>query len=396
MDDLSKQDNTLQLIEPNKDKPKEFDNLEGVYDTDTTTDNTIYSEMFGIGDSDEIASRPRPLQAFVDNSMSLCALVVGPTSGDKTRHFQGSNEDEHGMIGWVADQLFMQLQEKEDAAQNQYKATGENGRSKQQQDDFLSTNASLSTNPASPVAVSVTFHEHYGEIITDLLNPTNRELSIKIDPAFGYCVHGITKHVVASAEELKSKLDYGKNSRNVAMFSTGPANESTGGIFEVVLKQEEGDGPNSMQTMMSRLLFVDTPPTTPLVAGAEKTRKNKGPDLAKSLFTFVDVCKALSSKQKRMNAPFEQSTFTTVLHDSLGADALVMCLGTLCQGEPEVSSKTMKLLSQFKKINNYPIENTELTQGIMIKYRTAISNLLDRIEELKVEVRWSEERSDQR
>lgn len=195
----------------------------------------------------------------------------------------------------------------------------------------------------------------------------------------------MTKHVVTSAEELRSKLDYGKNSRNVAMFSTGPANESTGAIFEIVLKQEEGDGPNSMQTMMSRILLVDTPPTTPLVAGAEKTRKIKGPDLAKSLFTFVDVCKALASKQKRMNAPFEQSTFTTVLHDSLGADALVMCLGTLCQGEPEVSSKTMKLLSHFKKINNYPIENTELTQGIMIKYRTAISNLLDRIEELKVE-----------
>jgi len=356
MDDLSKQDNTLQLIEPNKDKPKEFDNLEGVYDMDTTTDDTIYSEMFGIGDSDEIASRPRPLQSFVDYSMSLCALVVGPTNGDKTRHFQGSNEDEHGMIGWVADQLFIQLQEKEDAAQNQYKAT-----------------------------VSVSFQEHYGEIITDLLNPTNRELSIKIDPAFGYCVHGITKHVVTSAEELKAKLDYGKNSRNVAMFSTGPATESTGGIFEIVLKQEEGDSPNSMQTMQSRLLFVDTPPTTPLVAGAEKTRKNKGPDLAKALFSFVDVCKALASRQKRMNAPFEQSTFTTVLHDSLGADSLVICLGTLCQGEPEVSSKTMKLLSNFKKINNYPIENTELTQGIMIKYRTAISNLLDRIEELKVE-----------
>lgn len=253
MDDLSKHDTTLQLIEQGKDKPKEYDNLEGVYDNDTTTNDTIYSEMFGIGDSDEIASRPRPLQAFVDNSMSLCVVLLGPTSGDKTGHFQGFNEDEHGIIGWAADQLFMQLQEKEDAAQNQFKAT-----------------------------VSVTFHEHYGEIITDLLNPTNRELAIKIDPSFGYCVHGMTKYVVGSAEELKAKLDYGRNSRNVAMFSTGPANESTGAIFEVVLRQEEGDTPNSMQTMLSRILFVDTPPTTPLVAGPEKTRKKKGPDLAKS------------------------------------------------------------------------------------------------------------------
>jgi hypothetical protein len=62
-----------------------------------------------------------------------------------------------------------------------------------------------------------------------------------------------------------------------------------------------------------------------------------------------------------------------------------MCLACLSQGEPKVSMQTMKLLGYLKKINNFPIENTELTQGIMVKYRTVISNLIDRYEELKVE-----------
>ena len=353
-DDLFKQENNIKVV--GLDKPKEYDNLDAVFDSDMTPDDIVYSEMFGVGETDDQDLRPRPMSMFVESSMSICVFLLGPTPGNKTGHFQGLNEDEHGMIGWVAEELFRQLQEKEDAAGGQYKAT-----------------------------VTIAFSEHYEEIITDLLMPTNHDLSIKIDPEFGYVVHGLTRHVCSNVEEIKAKVEYGKKSRKTQIFSTGPASESAGAIFELILKQEEGDSPQSMQSTLSRILFVDVPPTTPLVAGAEKTRKDKGPMLAKSLFAFVDICKALASKQKRMSAPFEQSTLTSVLHDSLGANSIIMCLAALCQGEPEVSNKTLKLLSLFKKITSYPVENTELTQGILMKYRTSVANLLDRIEELKIE-----------
>ena len=184
----------------------------------------IYSDIFGIGDSEEVASRPRALQVFVESSINCCALLIGPTDGKKTAHFQGSGEDEHGMIGWLADQLFIMLQDKEEQAGGAYK-----------------------------YKVEVSFSEHYEEVMTDLLKPDNKDLNIKMDPQHGYVVGGLHSVACKSAEELKAKLEYGRKSRKTQIFSTGPANDSTAAVFEIVLRQEEGDSPQSMQTNISRI-----------------------------------------------------------------------------------------------------------------------------------------------
>jgi len=345
----------LQIHELGKDKPKTYDNLEGVFD-ELKMKEEIFSEIFGIGDSEEIASRPRALDAFVNQAINCCFILVGPTSGKKTSYFQGSGDDEHGVIGWLSEQLFNQLNEKEEQAGGQYKYT-----------------------------VTVNFSEHYEEVMTDLLKPDNKDLNIRMDPNHGYHIHGLDIATVKSAEDLRKKLEYGRKSRKTQIFETGPANDSTAAVFEIILKQEEGDSPQSMSNRISRMVIVDAPSTTKMVAGAEKTRQKEGNYLSKSLFSFVNVCKALSSKKTSMKAPFEQSSFTNVLHDNVGAASIVMCLGCIAQGEPKVSIQTMKLLGYLKKIQSYPVENDEITQGILVKYRTVIGNLIDSYEALKVE-----------
>jgi len=60
-----------------------------------------------------------------------------------------------------------------------------------------------------------------------------------------------------------------------------------------------------------------------------------------------------------------------------------MAIACIAQGDPKVSKETMNLLKLMRKMTHYPIENSELTQGIMVKYRTAIATLLDRVEEIK-------------
>lgn len=59
-----------------------------------------------------------------------------------------------------------------------------------------------------------------------------------MDPNYGYQIHGLENPIVRSAEDLKKKLEYGRKSRKTQIFSTGPANDSTGAMFEIVLKQE--------------------------------------------------------------------------------------------------------------------------------------------------------------
>jgi hypothetical protein len=170
------------------------------------------------------------------------------------------------------------------------------------------------------------------------------------------------------------------------MFSTGLASESTGAFFEVRIWQESQDNRDEpLTTTDCKLLLVDVPSTAKLVLGAEKTRIAEGPLLSKGLFSFVDVVKALSSKKDRLSAPFENSAFTSVLHDVLGFTSVVLGLACLAQGQAKASKETMKLLSLLKKTQHYPSQSVEFLKGNLMKYRAKLGQLLDRIEELKAE-----------
>ena len=93
----------------------------------------------------------------------------------------------------------------------------------------------------------------------------------------------------------------------------------------------------------------------------------------------------MSKSGTKLSTPFENSTFTHVLHDTLGMASIVMGIACLTQGSPKVSKETMKLLGYFRKMSNYPMANSEFMQGVLMKYRAGVANLLDRIEELRVE-----------
>jgi len=62
-----------------------------------------------------------------------------------------------------------------------------------------------------------------------------------------------------------------------------------------------------------------------------------------------------------------------------------MGIACLTQGSPKVSKETMKLLGYFRRMSNYSMANSEFMQGILMKYGGGGANLLDRIEELRVE-----------
>ena len=58
-----------------------------------------------------------------------------------------------------------------------------------------------------------------------------------MDPNHGYHIHGLDIATVKSAEDLRKKLEYGRKSRKTQIFETGPANDSTAAVFEIILKQ---------------------------------------------------------------------------------------------------------------------------------------------------------------
>ena len=61
-----------------------------------------------------------------------------------------------------------------------------------------------------------------------------------------------------------------------------------------------------------------------------------------------------------------------------------MALASLSQGEPDISEATMELVRCLSRALHYPVsKNSTCVQGLLVKYRVAVSRCLDRIEELQ-------------
>jgi len=224
---------TKLVVEEAEGKSKEY-GCDGVFDV-VVEPTDIYGTVFGVNE----VECPRSLLTMIDSSTSMCLCFMGPSEGGKTAMFQGVGEANHGAVGWVSDEMFRLLGEKEPLANGLYRST-----------------------------VTVSYYEMYDETIKDLLSPENKDLVVSMDIEQGYSVKGMSKHPCAHAGDLKAKLEYGRKSRNTAMLSTGLASQSTGAFFEITLRQEEGTSVQSLTSTTCKCLLVDVPSTTKLVGGA--------------------------------------------------------------------------------------------------------------------------------
>lgn len=97
----------------------------------------------------------------------------------------------------------------------------------------------------------------------------------------------------------------------------------------------------------SRLLVVEVPSTDPLLyGGAADVRQLQGPNLHKSLLTFLDVVKKLNTPGRAALAPFRSSKLTHYLSELLGGNSIVVGLGLLAHGEPLVTRKTLEIIGE--------------------------------------------------
>ena len=76
------------------------------------------------------------------------------------------------------------------------------------------------------------------EVIQDLLNARNRELSIEENPNFGIRINGPTKKKCVNDEEAIDVINRGTLARSTAMSDFGPLNNYSHGIYDFELIQE--------------------------------------------------------------------------------------------------------------------------------------------------------------
>ena len=289
-----------------------------------------------------------PVSAFVNDAASALILLIGSKATRKSLFLKRT------FLPFLANEIFANIDDKKKIAFGMYQTQ-----------------------------LSISAFEIQDEIISDLIRPSSRGLSVSISANNGVQIQGLHQEFPMDEVSLRKLMDDCCDNRVLHTQPPGGSIESSTAVYELELFQTEELAGASVRQSYSKLVVVDVPSVDALVLGGSDLRQLEGPTLHKSLLTFTDVIKKLSTPGKAAVAPFRNSKLTHYLAESLGGNAIVVALGILSNGEPRASRKTMEILESLSRSVHFPIgghELTEMVQGLLIKYRSMVLQLQDELE----------------
>ncbi|KAJ4762336.1 Kinesin-like protein [Rhynchospora pubera] len=200
-------------------------------------------------------------------------------------------------------------------------------------------------------------NEIYNEQITDLLDPTQRNLQIREDVGTGVYVESLTEEFVYTLKDVN----------------------------QLLMKNVE-DGLNAAR--MSRINLVD-------LAGSERQKHTKAAgdrlkeagNINKSLSqlgNLINILGEVSQSGKQRHIPYRDSKLTFLLQESLGGNAK---LAMICAVSPSVRCKseslsTLRFAQRAKAIKNKAVVN-ETTQDDVNMLREQVRLLRDELVRIK-------------
>lgn len=292
-----------------------------------------------------------PITAFVNDAANVVVLLTGSRMTKKWQFMKRC------LLPFIANEILATIADRSQAvASNMYKAQ-----------------------------LTLSAFEIQDEIIGDLLRPANRGLPIVTSLEEGTIVQGLHKETIVDEVTLRRLLVEACDNRGVQGLPVGGNIDTSCGIMEFRLYQSEPSNGGVFQTQdcYSRMVVVDVASTDPLNASSgEEIRLLAGPTLHKSLLTFFDVTKKLNNPYRAQLAPFRASKLTHFLSEMLGGNAVVVALAQVCAGEPQVSRRTLDLMSALNTAVHYPMGARELSdtlRGLLGKYRAMLMHVNDEL-----------------
>ena len=299
-----------------------------------------------------------PVTAFVNDAANVVVLLTGSKMTKKWQFLKRT------FLPFIANEIINNIADRsQDLSINMYKAQ-----------------------------LTVSAFEIQDEIVCDLLRPGNRSLSIGMTLEEGVVVQGVHRDTVVDEATLRKLLIEACDNRAVQTLPVGGSIDTSSGIFEFRLYQSDaGNGLNPSVNAIyqnrecySRLIVVDLPSVDPLNSNAsEDLSVLAGPTLNKSLLTFVDVVKKLNNPYRAQVAPFRGAKLPHYLSELLGGNSIVVALGLVAPGEPNISKRTMELLAALNSSVHYPMGARELSdtlRGLLGKYRAMLMHMQDDID----------------
>ncbi|KDP32570.1 hypothetical protein JCGZ_13120 [Jatropha curcas] len=233
------------------------------------------------------------------------------------------------------------------------------------------------------------FLEIYNEQITDLLDPSQRNLQIREDVKSGVYVENLREEYVFTMKDVTQLLIKGLSNRRTGATSINAESSRSHSVFTCVVEsrcKSTADGISSLKT--SRINLVDLAGSErQKLTGAAGERLKEAGNINRSLSqlgNLINILAEVSQTGKQRHIPYRDSRLTFLLQESLGGNAK---LAMVCAVSPAQSCKsetfsTLRFAQRAKAIKNKAVVNEEMEDDVN-HLREVIRQLRDELHRVK-------------
>ncbi|KAG2306772.1 hypothetical protein Bca4012_084258 [Brassica carinata] len=233
------------------------------------------------------------------------------------------------------------------------------------------------------------FLEIYNEQITDLLDPSQKNLMIREDVKSGVYVESLTEGYVRNLKDLSQLLIKGLANRRTGATSVNAESSRSHCVFTCIVEshcKNAADGLSSFKT--SRINLVDLAGSERQKStGAAGERLKEAGNINRSLSqlgNLINILAEISQTGKPRHIPYRDSRLTFLLQESLGGNAK---LAMVCAVSPSQSCRsetfsTLRFAQRAKAIQNKAVVN-EVMQDDVNFLREVIRQLREELQRVK-------------
>ncbi|XP_075512067.1 kinesin-like protein KIN-12B [Primulina tabacum] len=233
------------------------------------------------------------------------------------------------------------------------------------------------------------FLEIYNEQITDLLDPSQKNLQIREDVNSGVYVENLTEECVSSMKDVSQLLMKGLSNRRTGSTSVNAESSRSHSVFTCVVESRSKSAADGLSYVkVSRINFVDLAGSErQKQTGAAGERLKEAGNINRSLSqlgNLINILAEVSQTGKNRHIPYRDSKLTFLLQESLGGNAK---LAMICAVSPSQSCKsetfsTLRFAQRAKAIKNKAIVNEEMQDDVNV-LREVIRQLKDELHRMK-------------
>ncbi|CAN8275297.1 unnamed protein product [Cochlearia groenlandica] len=231
--------------------------------------------------------------------------------------------------------------------------------------------------------------EIYNEQITDLLDPSQKNLMIRVEVKSGVYVENLSEEYVENLKDVSCLLIKGLGNRRTGATSVNAESSRSHCVFTCVVEsrcKSVADGISSFKT--SRINLVDLAGSErQKLTGAGGERLKEAGNINRSLSqlgNLINILAEISQTGKPRHIPYRDSRLTFLLQESLGGNAK---LAMVCAISPSQSCKsetfsTLRFAQRAKAIQNKAVVN-EVMQDDVNFLRGVICQLKNELQRIK-------------